>query len=436
MQNDSGMAARSVQDNSRSGMIATWVIAVLLCAVSVPVVLATQSELAKGNTLVLLALVFPLTGVLLALYALRLTASHLRYGRLAFEPDPDPGMIGGIMGGRIQLPVRVAGEGEVELALTCVRTRVTERQDHDGNSTERTEKVIWQREGRPVVRSKAPGSLLLFRFAIPRELPPSDTDTTADGTHRWVLSLAVEMPGVSLQREFTVPIAREGTLPSAQIARLPEASGYGPAPQIPHEVLAISRDGEAIEFRYPPLRDRGSAVFFAVLGLIFIAAIWLFSAEQGRVTTTVNGLSRASTGGMPWLLSAVFIAAGLGLLLLAAFLLLNTLVVRVSASRLSAQRSVAGIGLWSRTLRREDIGDIVSEIGITSKGGRRPRVTYRLYAVPKERIGLASSAVMQARREGRSIGPRVLVGVSLKGSSMMERVRTELRKAIGLSRVA
>jgi len=348
------------------------VIAVLLCAVSVPVVLATQSELAKGNTLVL-------------------------------------------------------------LALTCVRTRVTERQDHDGNSTERTEKVIWQREGRPVVRSKAPGSLLLFRFAIPRELPPSDTDITADGTHRWVLSLAIEMPGGSLQREFTVPIEREGTLPSAQIARLPEASSYGPTPQISREVLAISRDGEAMEFRYPALRDRGSAVFCAVLGLIFIVAIWLFSAVPGTVTTTVNGLSRTSTGGMPWLISAVFIAAGMGLLLLAAFLLLNTLVVRVSASRLSAQRSVAGIGLWSRTLRREDLGDIVSEIGITSKDGRRARVTYRLYAVPKERIGLGSSAVMHARREGRSIGPRVLVGVSLKGSSMMERVRAELRKAIGLS---
>jgi len=88
MQTDSGMAGRAIRDNSRSGTIATWVIAVLLCAVSVPVVLAVQSELAKGNTLVLLGLVFPLTGVLLALYALRLTASNLQFGRLAFETTP------------------------------------------------------------------------------------------------------------------------------------------------------------------------------------------------------------------------------------------------------------------------------------------------------------------------------------------------------------
>jgi len=164
-------------------------------------------------------------------------------------------MTGGVIGGRIQLPVRVASEGDVELALTCFETRVTERHDQDGRSTERTHKVIWQRVGRPVVR--------------------------------------------------------------------------------------------------------------------------------------------------------------------------------VSGSRLSAQRSMAGIGLWSRTLRREDIGDVVSEIGITSKGGHRPQATCGLYAVPTARTGLAGSAAAQAGGEGSSIGPRVLVGVSLQGSSMTERARAELRKAIG-----
>jgi hypothetical protein len=76
-------------------------------------------------------------------------------------------------------------------------------------------------------------STLLFRFALPRDLPPESSDTTADGAHRWMLSLDIDAPGISLHRRFDVPVARESTVPSAAIRQLPEASAHGTPAGIP-----------------------------------------------------------------------------------------------------------------------------------------------------------------------------------------------------------
>jgi hypothetical protein len=217
-------SATTIPDNSQASTVTAWIVAVIVCAVSVPLFWALPPEVAKGNRMALFALLFPLGGIGLVVYAIRLTLAQWRYGRLSLAPDPDPGMVGGVMGGRIALPLRLSDERDALLTLTCLRTSLIERRNGESNSTERSESIVWQREGQPVVQQDARGSLLLFRFDIARDLPPGSDDASVDGAHRWVLSLEIARPGVSLHRKFDVKVAPDGTVPSAQIAALPEAS--------------------------------------------------------------------------------------------------------------------------------------------------------------------------------------------------------------------
>ncbi|MBC7780968.1 MAG: hypothetical protein H7125_12790 [Proteobacteria bacterium] len=460
--------ARAISDHSGKAVAVVWFMAACFCAASVPLLWALADELAKGNRLVLIALVFPLTGVGLALHALRLTGARWRYGSLALHPDPDPGMVGGVLGGRIELPRRVETERDVELVLTCWRTTISQRSDNDGTHTERDASVVWQREGRPVVRGNGPGSMLLFRFAVPPELPPTDDNTSCDGAHRWTLSVRIDAPGLRLTRQFEVPIARHGEVPSPEIARLPEESRHGVPPQVPAKAVEITRGEGAMQFRYPPLRNRGLSITCLLFASIFIGSVWLMSATTGVTTSTIAGVTRTTTGAAPWFLIVVFALLGAALLMLAAFLILNTLIVRIDNASLFSRRSVLGIALWERKLPRADIGDIQAEISMTRKGAR-PSVVYRLWALNIERVHLSASAapieamhqssqevipvrrvylapnalpiekmhlsaseVLQARRAGTAVRKRVLVGVGLEGSALAERVRGELKRALGL----
>ena len=423
--------ARRISDRSGRRVALLWMLVALCGAVSAPIAWVLPAQLAQGQPAALIALLFPLAGLVLLVAALRQTVRQQRYGELELEPDPDPATVGGALGGRIRLPVRLSSERDVEIVLTCLRTRVTERTHGEGASTDRAQSVLWQREGRPVVQQAAAGSVLVFRFDLPVGLPPSSAQgASAGGSHRWELAVAVRSPGMAFERSFDVPVDTTGPAPGAEIAHLPEASRHGPPPQIPASVVRITRDDGAVEFVYPPGRDVGPALVLALIGSAFIGAVVLLHALPGAVTTTIGGFAveRAGAGLPVW---AIALFSGLGALCigLGVFLVGNALHVRVSSSLLSARRTLLGLELWTRTMPRATVGDIVPEIAITQLGSTRPRVPYRLRAVPVEAQGTVGPG---ARHPRQLAAGSLLVGVSLGGSLLAERVRAEMRRTLGL----
>src|SRR5215467_935005 len=87
-----------IKSNTKPGMIAGWVFAVLWNAVSTPVLVFLPKEAAK-NPVAYIGLIFPVVGVYLLVRAIRLTMAYLEFGKTRFEITPVPGLIGGELKG-------------------------------------------------------------------------------------------------------------------------------------------------------------------------------------------------------------------------------------------------------------------------------------------------------------------------------------------------
>jgi hypothetical protein len=72
-------------------------------AISSPVLFAFQGELARGNQMRWIALLFPLVGLGLLVWAMRQTLGWRRFGMTLLGLDPFPGAIGGDVGGTVEL---------------------------------------------------------------------------------------------------------------------------------------------------------------------------------------------------------------------------------------------------------------------------------------------------------------------------------------------
>jgi len=134
--------------------------------IAAPVVYQIPREMARGNNLVLLILLFPLAGLSLLVQAVR-AAARLRLVRgAAFQMDSVPGRIGGTLAGKIVLPQSLRPTGGFTLGLRCVN-RVT---SGSGDSTSTWEHVLWNDEQ----TAAFDGATVPVAFYIAPETPASD----------------------------------------------------------------------------------------------------------------------------------------------------------------------------------------------------------------------------------------------------------------------
>ena len=79
-------AARRIGDSSRGAMWGAWIFTALWNLISIPsAVMAVRAALREGNHLAWIALLFPIVGVGLLVWAVRATARYRRYGVSTFE---------------------------------------------------------------------------------------------------------------------------------------------------------------------------------------------------------------------------------------------------------------------------------------------------------------------------------------------------------------
>jgi hypothetical protein len=247
-----------------------WVFAILWNAVSAPGVWAFSHEAHRKPAMVLIFL-FPLVGLGLLWAAIYQTVRHRKYGRTRFVPSGLPGVIGGYLGGVIEVPARVVPEADARLALKCVRRETR----GSGKNRRTTENVLWERE-ELIAREKwvtgAGGTRIPVLFYIPPGRPDTD-DRDRDNEVVWRLTASAATPGVDFATQFDVPVFATGETAAPPEAGAPALEEYQ-VQQFDDAALAacgVRREGGAFHFtsrHLPGTRFTTAVLALGLLGLL------------------------------------------------------------------------------------------------------------------------------------------------------------------------
>lgn len=383
----------------RSGAKATlwfaWGFAFFWNAVSAPVLFAFPGELGRGNQLMWVALLFPLVGLGLLVWAMRQTLAWRRFGVTLLELDPFPGAIGGDIGGTLELRLPYHPRHPFRVTLTCLHV-YTRR---SGNRNETVRDAKWQDEQPAVVEPGLRGTRLRFLFHTPADLPDSSEASKGNnGRYEWTVQISARLPGADFDRSWKIPVLRNA---GPQTARTPARRHAEDVATLEDPGrLRLHETGAGIELYYPYFRHPGMALGALLTGIIFVAPVWLIDAFGGK---------RGVPAPMLWL----FTLFGALILLWGLYLLGNSLRVTAGRQGLTTVRKLYGLR-FMRHVAVDDIVAIGKSVGMQSRQGNRAQLYYRI----------------QARtRDGR----RITLGDGLTGASGVDALIERLRGVLGLS---
>ena len=389
----SDWAAGRIVDSGRATMLAAWIFAAFWNLISLPTgFLGVRSAIQKGQPAALLALLFPLVGVGLLVWAVRLTLRYRKYGVSRLELSTVPGVIGRTLTGMVRSPAGMRPVRGFQVTLSCVR-RVTTR---SGKNSSTSETILWQDErlvpGEPNRTAAAMETHIPVAFRLPADAVACD-DTNSNNRVLWRLQLAAEVPGVDYAAQFEVPVFRTAASDqplSEQEARITEDPAAGAAyQQPPDSQIVVTSNRRGTEFLFPAARNPGVAASVTFFLLIWLASLGLqvyFRAPL--IFPIVTGL--------------------FGLLILFSVLDLWLTVSRVTVD--------AGTLTWAsgylfpgreRTLHASEIADVIASIGMQAG----TKVYYDVSVVRKN-------------------GKKVKVGRSLRDKREAEWVAETIKTAI------
>jgi hypothetical protein len=268
-------AAGRIEDSNRTAARFAWFFAALWNLVSLPAgYLGVRAALEQGNRAGLVALLFPVAGIGLLVWAARISARLRRFGVSRLELETRPGAIGRSLGGTVHAPLTLMPTEGFRVVLSCIR-RVTTGSGDDRSTSER---ILWQEEqrltGRPARTAEGMATAVPVRFPLPPDALPCDDSNPRD-TVLWRLEVSADVPGVDYAATFEVPVFRteeserprtEAETAAAQ-AIAAQVERFQPGPDCR---IRVTRNRRGTEIVFPPGRNRGAAV-----GLTLFLLLWL-----------------------------------------------------------------------------------------------------------------------------------------------------------------
>lgn len=213
------------RDDWASGVIragtrgAAWVItffALFWNAVSWTVVSSLWSQARQSGPGIWFSLLFPLVGLFLLAWAVRLWIAVRRYGGAELTLASTPGVLGGRLAGAVRLPNAAEGAETYRLTLRCIEV--------DRRGKHATERVLWEEEQvllAEALPARDEGAIVPVLFAPPHDMPASQTPC-AGGDVVWRLKAQAQRPGLDMDLDFEVPVFRTAeSRPDFQLDRSP-----------------------------------------------------------------------------------------------------------------------------------------------------------------------------------------------------------------------
>ncbi|MDQ8023353.1 MAG: DUF3592 domain-containing protein [Moraxellaceae bacterium] len=346
---------------------------------------------------VIIAMLFPIAGVGLLVWAVRATLEWRRHGDLRLQLDPFPGSLGGHVGGSLTLRTRHDPQHRYKVVLSCIN----HWRNRSGGETKWQERLLWQTDGLAQAARTAEGTRLSFRFDVPRDLPAS-SDPDEDGSHHgWRVELDSEEGTPRFSRRFAIPVFATGS----RARLITQDSEDQPAVQAQRsaaveELAQITRHGDALELYFAPARHAGLAIGWFVFGLIFSGAgIGAYMMGAPVFFLIIFSLFGALiTGFGLW---------GLG----------NSLRVHIDRGGLRTERRFLGIPVHRRSARRQDIRHLALDVSFRTQQGARHETIYRVVAKLDK-------------------GSHIVVADTLRGQPMAEAMMERIARDSGLQHAA
>jgi hypothetical protein len=341
-------ATGRITSGARKSVILLWVFVLFwLAASTVITLLVVPPEWQRGNHAALIALIFPLIGLAVLVFAFNTTRAWRRFGQSFFEMAAMPGALGGTLEGMIRVNTRLRPEHGLHLRLSCLRRSTT----GTGNNRSTTEKIIWQdekwlRSDLPQADLNATGIPVYFK--LPADHPESTT-AVGDGIH-WKLEASAKVRGPNYHATFEVPVFNvpETPIPADDPTAPYQMSLDEIRQQIHSHVQVNDLAGGGKEFIFPAGRNPGFASGATAFVLIWTAVVVFLIWKQA-----------------PFIFPLVFSAIDL---LMAAFVFdLWFRRSRVVATPAQVQIDTAWLGIKKqRTLKLSEVAKIVTDVGATA----------------------------------------------------------------------
>jgi hypothetical protein len=385
----------SVRSGSRASMWAAWGFALFWNAISAfAPFIAWREVVENDNYPALLALLFPLVGIGLLVWAVRRTLEWRRFGAVPVELDPFPGSIGGHVGGTINLNVPFDAATRFQLTLTNIHSYVS----GSGKNRSQKEKALWQDTIVAHAEPAASGTRLTFRFDVPEGLHESDTNQDSN-YYLWRLNLAADLPGPDLDRDYVIPVYATGQQSrslsgyAVERARSEQASLDE---QAVRGLINLEHGPAGKRMVFPMGRNLGPSLGGLLAGAVFAGAGWFLVFNEGQ---------RVFGG----------IFGGIGLLVGIACLyaIFNSLSVVKTAAGIRTVRRLLGIPIGGAELRRDEIARLDKSSSMRSQSGGKHTIYYSVDAVDRD-------------------GKKHTLGVGFKGESQADAAVRLIAREFGL----
>lgn len=360
--------SETVFSSSRSSMWAAWAFAAIWNLISAPLPWIAYEEIVeKDNTIAFVALLFPIVGVGLLVWAIRQTLEWRRFGRTPVVLDPFPGSIGGQVGGTIDLGLRFDSTNRFLITLTSIHSYTS----GSGDNRRTSERALWQEELVAHAESSIKGTRLSFEFDVPEGQRESDPKQRGDSYHLWRLSLQADLPGTDLGREFNIPV-----FATAQQSRRLSSRNYASSQSIQQdvydrrvrEVARISSDGMRKKLTYPMFRNVVSNAAAMLIGGTFAAAGWYLIVEEGQ---------RA--------FGSIFGGVGALVAISATYMMFKSLVVSRDGNTIRSVRRFLGIPIKSSEMRLSDFYRFETTSGTQHQNpGGKHTLHYKVSAIAND----------------------------------------------------
>ena len=184
--------------------IKTLIVAILWSLGSIPMLSLILRELQRGDTLILVLLIFPGISVAFAIFFMYRFLQWWRFGRTVFQMASVPGVLGGRLNGNIHIPSTLLPQKGIRISLNCVH-RIFPRRGSKHRKT--IEPILWQQEevlfqGAFFHEDRA--TFIPVDFYIPYDQPWSN-DYQQDEQIIWQLRVKA-LSGMPFSATFHLPV--------------------------------------------------------------------------------------------------------------------------------------------------------------------------------------------------------------------------------------
>lgn len=309
-------------------------IGILILAISIPIILSIPKELSQGNNAALIALVFPLTGILLLVGGWKMRQKFLFFGPTPLTPSPLIGQVGGQLGGQIDV-AKPWQKRKLKVTLNCINTYTS----GSGKNSTTHRDILWQEDDIPLDSPSGSGSKIEFCFDIPAGERTADNHKGRGKVH-WEVSLEGLIDSTPFNRSWKVP-AEEGTLKSDIVvpSKHKEASHLAKRKQAEASIeqqIQTEKTMDGLDIISEQGRNKSMSWFLVLFGSIFtsVGCFLFYQAFQGEM--------------MLWIMAPIFFSIGFAILCFGIFLVGRKLECKIIDDQVHTRRSLFGRIIYTR----------------------------------------------------------------------------------------